>query len=331
MASRGEPIDAVLAVTYRCNGRCTMCDIWRAKPGPEVGTDVYGRLPRSLRYVNLSGGEPFLRADLPEIVRTVRRACPRSQIIISSNGLNTCRIVAMMKAARQSAGRVGIAISIDGIGAVHDRIRGVPGAFKRASATVQALKSVGVRGIRIAFTGVGPNLSHLGRVYRLSREWRVGFTCALAHGSDLYFKAPKDRFNLQASVIRGELSAVAEAELRTLSPRRWARAYFLAGLYRYARGEARSLPCYAARDFFFMAPNGDIHPCNVLAAPLGNLAETHFEALWRSPRADEARERVAHCREGCWMICTVRTAIRRHPLRVMAWVLRHQLLPGPVL
>ena len=59
------PVDAVLAVTYRCNARCTMCGIWSSKPVAELPPAAYARLPASLRDVNLTGGEPFLRDDLP--------------------------------------------------------------------------------------------------------------------------------------------------------------------------------------------------------------------------------------------------------------------------
>ncbi len=63
-----KPIDALVAITYRCNARCAMCNIWRAKPSEELRPDAYAALPASLRSVNLTGGEPFLRDDLPDIV-----------------------------------------------------------------------------------------------------------------------------------------------------------------------------------------------------------------------------------------------------------------------
>ena len=65
------PKEAVIAVTYNCNARCMMCNIWKEKPGREVETSTYNKLPTTLKTINISGGEPFLRKDLPEIINII--------------------------------------------------------------------------------------------------------------------------------------------------------------------------------------------------------------------------------------------------------------------
>ena len=322
-----KPIDAVLAVTYRCDGRCVMCDIWKQSRGVELPAAAYDRLPASLRYVNLSGGEPFLREDLPEIVSRVRAACPRADMVISTNGLRTEPIGTAMREILKRDPGIGVAVSIDGVGRLHDEVRGVDGAYERAVDTVQRLKSLGMSNLRVAFTLMGVNTLDLGRVYDLSREWGVQFTCAAAHASEHYFGGRRDAFSMEMALVREQVRRVAAAELRSFNPKRWARAYFLAGLYRYAKGDKRALPCYAAEDFFFMGPNGDVYACNVRSNLMGNLAEQSFDQLWRNARADAARAAVKHCRENCWMICTVRTAMLRHRWRVLGWTLLHKFLP----
>jgi MoaA/NifB/PqqE/SkfB family radical SAM enzyme len=121
------PIGCVAAVTYRCNSRCAMCDIWKQTPAerPELSPEDYRWLPASLRSINVSGGEPFLRDDLVEIVRVMREACPRARVVISTNGLATQRIVAAVPLMRDVAVRV----SVDGVGEAHDTLRGVQGAW----------------------------------------------------------------------------------------------------------------------------------------------------------------------------------------------------------
>ena len=91
------PIDCVLALTYRCNSRCTMCDIWKMENSPELPVLEFAKLPSSLRDINLSGGEPFLRQDLAEIVAVVAKACPQARFVISSNGFATELILEQMK------------------------------------------------------------------------------------------------------------------------------------------------------------------------------------------------------------------------------------------
>ena len=63
-----HPRDAVIAVTHRCNAHCVMCNVWKSRRRDELQPEHMGKLPASLKTINLSGGEPFLRADLPEFV-----------------------------------------------------------------------------------------------------------------------------------------------------------------------------------------------------------------------------------------------------------------------
>jgi len=315
------PYDAVIAVTYRCNARCLMCNIWQTEDAGDLDAALLAKLPDTLRYVNLSGGEPFLRRDLPELVDAVMAASPRAQIIISTNGLvSQGRVREAAAGFRQRYGdRVGLGVSIDGIGATHDRIRGIDGAFDRATELVKALRSDGLTNLRLAFTAVDENVQDFYQVYRLSQELGVEFTSAVAQGSSHYFQ--KDSTSaVKLEELRGQLDRIAAGELSSTSPKRWARAYFERGLYDFARGEGRPLACLAADDFFFMSPAGTIYACNVLDLPLGNLRDASFEEIWTSPAAVKARESVAGCGMGCWMVCTARTAIKRNPLRVAGWV-----------
>ncbi len=77
-----KPVDALLAVTYRCNARCVMCGIWKSDPCSETPAETYRKLPSTLRDINLSGGEPFLRDDLAAI-----HAIKGSGVINDTNGL----------------------------------------------------------------------------------------------------------------------------------------------------------------------------------------------------------------------------------------------------
>ncbi len=320
-----KPVDAVLAVTYRCNAKCAMCGIWKADPGREIAPETYRKLPATLRDVNLTGGEPFLREDLPAIHEAVRTASPGARTVISTNGLLTDRIVSQMREIVQTEPHAGMAVSLDGPRDVHDRLRGVRGAYEKALNTVNALQDAGIANLRLAFTATRENVHCLNQVYDLARELGVQFTCAVQHGSSHYFHLPPPEERLPADELGRQLARVIRRELRSLSPKRWARAYFMAGLYRFETKGDRPLSCSAGRDFFFMDPSGDIYTCNVAEFRMGNLARQDFDELWNSPQAGDARMKAAQCPAGCWMICTARTAIKRHGLRVIAWALRRRL------
>ena len=320
-----KPVDALLAVTYRCNARCVMCGIWKSDPCSEMPAETYRKLPRTLRDINLSGGEPFLRDDLAAIHASARKACPHARTIISTNGLLTRRIVSCVREIARIEPAVGIAVSLDGPEELHDDMRGVRGAFKHATATVRALQDAGFTNIRFAFTATPINFEHIGTIYELAQEFEVQFTCAVEHGSEHYFHSTSPEQRMPYEELRRQFAPLIHSELHSLSPKRWARAYYMHGLVEFGSGGRRPLPCFAGRDFFFMDPTGNIYVCNAAPFRMGNLSEQNFDELWTSAEAWEAREKAAHCQAGCWMICTARTAIKRSWPRVLAWVLKSRI------
>jgi MoaA/NifB/PqqE/SkfB family radical SAM enzyme len=325
-----RPVDAVIAVTYRCNARCAMCGIWRS-PAPEVlKPEAYRALPSSLRDVNLTGGEPFLRDDLPDLHAAVRAAAPRAQTVISTNGLLTERIIDHVARMRRVEPALGLAISIDGPAEAHDRLRGLPGAYARAIRTLDALQSNGVRNLRLAFTLTPDNAEHFRAVYDLARARRVDFTCAAQHASEHYFQSDAAPSALATQAVRGQLECVIAQELRGFRPKAWGRAYFMHGIWEFVRGRPRLLPCNAGRDFFFLDPAGEIYTCNAMPFHMGNLRDG-FPQAWRSTTAQDARLRADRCAPGCWMVCTARVAIKRSWPKALAWALRAKLRPGSAL
>lgn len=321
---RYKPIDVVLAVTYRCNARCIMCNIWKHPSENDLTPDEYRFLPSSLRYVNLSGGEPFLRDDLNEIVAVVKERAPRCQIVISSNGFLPDKIETAMAGILKIDPGIGIAISIDGMGETHDNVRGIPGGFDRCMDTVNRLKKLGMTNIRLAFTVVEENVDDLSLVYELTQKMGVQFTMAVAQNSSHYFRTEEDH-SVRAERFRASIGPIIASLLRSGNPKNWLRAFFTHGLYRYSAGAGRPFVCGAGHDFFFCAPNGDIYPCNILENVLGNVREKSFEEVWESDVAGKIRRKVRSCGLKCWMVCTARTDMKRNASTVIWWIIRKKL------
>ena len=66
-------MDGIVGVTYRCNAKCYMCNIWKnpTKPEEEITAENLISLPK-MQSVNITGGEPFIRADLDKIIEVLR-------------------------------------------------------------------------------------------------------------------------------------------------------------------------------------------------------------------------------------------------------------------
>ncbi|HEY6042116.1 MAG TPA: radical SAM protein, partial [Anaerolineae bacterium] len=141
------PFSLVVSVSFRCNSKCRTCDVWR-KPNDDLSleewTRVFQKIGRGPIYMTFTGGEPFLRKDLPEMVIAAYQHCQPEYITIPTNGILTPRILDGVARICQQApkSRIGINLSLDGIGKEHDDIRLVPGNWDRSMKTWAGLKEL---------------------------------------------------------------------------------------------------------------------------------------------------------------------------------------------
>lgn len=320
-----NPKEATIAVTYRCNSRCTMCNIWQIDTHDELPASEYSKLPRSLRTINITGGEPFLREDLVDVVRKVHEVSPRSRIVVSTNGFLTDRIAKKMVQIMDYHHDLGIGVSIDGIGEVHDRVRGVKGAYQKALATVEAMKEIGLKDIRIATTLTDQNADQIMSLHDLSVRLSVEFSITYAHNSEIFFNKKDNEPLARNSDLESDIYSIRDKHLRTFRPKDWFRAYHIAGIVDTSLRSGSSKKCSAGSRFFFLDPHGEVFPCIVLGRSMGNIKDCgSFDELWNSKSALEARTAVGRCRADCWMVCNVRSLILSHPWRSLVWIVRNK-------
>jgi MoaA/NifB/PqqE/SkfB family radical SAM enzyme len=321
-------IDAVVAVTFMCNSRCIMCNIWQYKGPTPIDAKEYLKLPSSLRMINLSGGEFFLRPDVADVVENMKIACPKAKFKISTNGfaveLTRKRMLEIME--RVSKKDIAVVISIDGLEAKQLEVRRIPDGFKRNMETIKMLREIGIDDITIAFTAGDYNIDQLLNMYDLANSLKCEFTVAVLHNSDHYFQIETNKID-QLGKFREQFMKLARAELKTWSPKRWLRAYFAFGIVNYLISKKRPLPNYGGRKAMFLNPNGVVFPSDVSPKPMGNLTEhATFQELLDTDEARIAATKEADSQH--WMICTSRTAIISHPIKVISWILKNKFIPG---
>jgi Fe-coproporphyrin III synthase len=322
------PTEAMIAVNLECNARCAMCGIWKLKQKGTLGADQYRSLPSSLVRVGITGGEPFMREDLADVVTTVHDATSHPQIVISSNGYLTAKIVRFVDATAHLRPSIGFGISLDGIGKTHDRIRGTRNAFDKVMRTIAALKERRVSNIRISFTITPDNVREMPDVHRLARRLGVQFAAQIAHNSELYYHTSENSI-VDPEQLREAMDEVNRLELRSRSLKSWFRAYFNSGTVRYNSGQPRLAACHALHDFFYLSPHGDVYPCLFISKSIGNITHDEFSTIWRGDQASAIRAEIDGC-ERCWMMCTARSGLRKQIPRAIRWVAREKLTARPV-
>lgn len=314
-----KKLNGSIIVTYRCNARCNMCNRHKApsRPEEELTLEAIRKLP-PMSFCNITGGEPFLREDLAEIVRELRKKSDR--IVISTNGFFTDRITALCREFPD----VGVRVSIEGMEETNNAIRGLEDGFNRGCRTLKALREMELRDVGFGMTVQDCNACDLLPLYRLSEELDMEFATAAVHNS-FYFVQQNNKIQNRESVA-GHFENLINALLHTKSPKKWFRAYFNHGMIQYIYGGKRLLPCHMGCDTFFVDPYGDVMPCNGTAEKLvmGNLNEQSWDEVWNSPQAAEVRRSVHSCDRNCWMIGSASPAMHRHLCRPALWVAWHK-------
>ena len=314
-----KKLNGTVIVTYRCNARCNMCSRFKrpSKPEEEISLETIKKLPK-MYFTNITGGEPFIREDLKDIVRELYKKSDR--IVISTNGFFTDRIIDLCK----EFPNVGIRISIEGLEETNNKIRGLQDGFNRGYSTLKKLVEMKHPDVGFGMTVQDANAKDLVPLYKLSDELNMEFATASLHNS-FYFVENKNIIHDRLMVAEQFENLINEL-LNSNQPKKWFRAYFNHGLINYIFGQKRLLPCDMAFDTFFIDPYGDVMPCNGTKEKevMGNLNEQTWDELWNSEQAEKVRNKVRHCDRQCWMIGSVSPAMHKYIWKPAWWVIRHK-------
>jgi MoaA/NifB/PqqE/SkfB family radical SAM enzyme len=321
-------MNASVITTYRCNARCHMCNIWQfpTDKTEELTPDIVAKLPDGLGRVNITGGEPMLREDIEEFIKVLYNKC--RLVEISTNGFYTDRLVRIA----QRFPRVMMRISLEGLPALNDRLRGTKNGFDHALRTMLELKKTKIKDVGFSVVICDKNIKDLVNLYDLAVALGVEFAQSTMHNSWYFHKYDnqiEDR-DVVANEMERFIAALLTSKRKSLKLRvkDWLRAFFNYRIYNHARsGFSHQNSCTAGTDLFFLDPFGNIAPCNGSNNEwiMGNLKEQTFEEIWNSPRAVEIRNNVKTCTKDCAFIGTARFDMKRNPFRTLSWIAGNKL------
>lgn len=317
-------MDASIIVTYRCPMRCKMCNIWSnpTRRKEEFKPELLKKLP-NVSLINITGGEPFVRDDIEEIVKVLLTKTKR--IVFSTSGAFPDRIIALAKKYPD----LGFRISLEGLSRKNDELRGRIGGFDNGLKTLLELRRIGVKDIGFGITVSNNNSSDMLLLYELNKNLHMQFATASFHNSFYFHKYDNEVINKEE--VCGNFEELINRLMKERHPKSWFRAFFNLGLINYIRGGRRMLPCEAGTENFFMDPYGNILPCNGMEEScwfdtMGNLNDCeNFSDIWDSEKAQEIRQKVSCCSKKCWMIGSASPVMRKYLKNILPWVIQNKL------
>jgi len=347
-ALRPRPLNLTFSVTYRCNSKCRTCNVWK-KRVDDLTLDEYKALfdnvGTSLYWATFSGGEPFIRPDLIDIVIACYDRCRPGIITIPTNGLLRDRILdgvaRLSRHARHS--KIIINFSLDGIGERHDELRGVPGNYEKLRSVYRELKAASHPNVTVGIHTVVSQFN-VREVPQIRRHVRAEF------GPDSFItELAEERLELDtiglditpepheyAPVVRDLVRDIDSTPAKGVAglAQAFRREYYQVA-HHTLQEQRQVLPCYAGLASAQIAPNGDVWTCCTRAESMGNLREARFDFMkvWSSRRADELRGSIK--RGECFcplanaayssMLCDPPTMVRVG----WRWMMRQLRLHGP--
>jgi MoaA/NifB/PqqE/SkfB family radical SAM enzyme len=326
----------ILPLQYACDARCVMCNIWERKERRHWEPNELRRILghpgfRTTEVVNVTGGEPSLLPELPELIEVVLDCLPALRVLsLQTNAMNPARLsqrlprVIDLFRQRQLAGQavhLDFNISLDGAREIHDKVRGVSGAF---AAVVDSLAYIrewlaDVPRSKFMFncTVVRQNVAHLDDVQQCADELGVEITYTIPQQTDVYlgnqttnwrFELNADEQHLLAKFLRRRLAMATGRS--AMSPR-----YCRMLLNLLENGE-RGIDCPLAVGGMFLEPGGQALPCwNSAALAVGNILTEGVDTVLERRAADEFQQRLRqHCRT-CSINCYVDWTRREFAIR----------------
>lgn len=311
------PLKLNLCLTYWCQYRCKTCNIWQRKPTDELTTDELLSLVREnpgITWVDLTGGEIFLRPDIDEILDAVVTGWRRLALLhFPTNGFLIDRIVGSVeRIARRGPAKTVVTVSLDGDEQLNDEVRGIKGGFRRQVETFNALRRI--PGITVVFgvTLSAYNVGQLARTFEACARECPGLSIRDLHvnvaqvSGHYYGNEESADLRPDPIAVREDLKAYRRARGRARSATELVEHAYLNRLSGFLLTGVTPMRCHALRASCFIDPWGVVFPCITYSRPLGRLRETgmRLDPIWNAMATKAVQGEIwdGQCPQ-CWTAC----------------------------
>ncbi|MBU1031243.1 MAG: glycosyltransferase [Nanoarchaeota archaeon] len=318
-----SPVQLTLFVTNRCNASCAHCLNKQKNPvdiSIEKIRQISFQMPNFV-YLLISGGEPFLREDLADVVNAFSVNNEVLNTVIVTNGYSPNRILRQTKEILLKYRRhLVINVSIDGLNKYHDKIKRINGSFDNAIKTIKLLKTLKYSNLNIGviMTMTKNNQENLSKTFDFIKNLGVD--------------------SIALNLVRGEpellpdMKYYSELAERVNNNNKNYTGFFLSKLNRIVKKKMRELiiqivkkgyqiPCYAGRLNVVIDNQANVYPCEMLSKSMGDLNKLSFQDIWKSKNAKETRRFIkktkCSCTEECNLNINILFNVKYYPLMLL--------------
>ncbi len=314
------PLIVYLEVTRKCNLNCIACNVKNNYPKgrkdmslQEIKTLIDDFAKNGVVLINISGGEPFLRDDIFDIIKMIKLS--GMSVHISSNGILITKEVAK-KIIESKVDSINISIDSP-IEEVHNKIRG---GFTKAIEGINNLSGLDIC-LTIQTVVRNENLDDFDMIVDLAKELRIDGVRLLPIHMNLVGGGHKKKEYI-SRICRKDIPVLIKTMERfkkkiKLNYMHTNSEDYLNGIIRFFNDIPR-FRCFSLSILCEINTWGDIFPCYAgKLHSIGNLRTNNFNTIWNSNLANRTREEVKKCSE-CWVACYVEPSLRFSPRHIFS-------------
>lgn len=314
------PFVITFSVTNQCQSRCKTCNLWKIyKEDPSLKNKelklheiekIFKKIGK-IYFFNVSGGEPYLRKDLPQIIELACKYLKPDVIHIPTNAIATNLIenqtIEILKLMKKNNWEIPLTVkpSFDGIEEQHDKLRGVKGNFKNLLRTIEELKKI-KRDYPNLHVGVGTVISKFNfkdidkisnyglyldvdtYISEIAEEREELLT--INSGITPIFREYEQAINYFSKRTKELMKKKKGLNKITMAFRL---VYYQLAL-KTIKKRKQVIPCYAGWTNAHITPYGDIWFCCILGNLVGNLRDSNYDLseVWHSKKAGKVRRSI---------------------------------------
>ncbi len=307
---REKPHVLQMPITSRCNSCCVTCNVWKHHEKTDIDATILKEALKDpffseLKTVGINGGEFSLAPNFMAVLEALSSLPLLENIYLITNGIATEKIKEHTKSAKSFCSEHGISvtlcISLDGVGNVHDTIRGIPGNFEKTMLLIQEIskeKEQYCDNLVIGHTLSRFNIDKVHEIEEYLAPWDITLDVHLAvPNKRIGTYTDHDRYNILADDKSRQIAAEYFYSRFLNENNLTAKARFFANYYYLKNnGEGRLSNClYRYRDVT-IDEHLNLRLCATASESLGNLEKESASSIINSNRTQkEARRLQKEC------------------------------------
>ena len=284
-----------MPITYNCNSKCVMCNIWQMDYSNEFTLEEFDKFTQDpifskVEYLGINGGEPTLIKELPQFAGIIIKNLPKLKALnIITHGFNKKQlfpglenIYAQCKAANV---KFHAAISLDGVGKIHDVVRGLKVSKLTQSSILEIVNNPGkyCDTFDVGCTVVKQNVDYLTELKVFAEENNI----------PIKFRMGIENKRIESQLLTDQFSLLYDESIqssREFFHRLYAEStnwlerfkYFSIYYFLVVKEKRRLLGCHWKDNGMTMDSRGDLYYCAVESEKIGSLREDSGEKIFFS-------------------------------------------------